>query len=87
MANMHIFVISSMFVKLSEEHMRSSLAVVNADLSNRVVVLLSDEMLKALDDWRWQHQVSSRGEAVRQMVAEKLGQARPPKRDRSKPSK
>jgi hypothetical protein len=87
-ANMHMFVIVAMFVKLSEERMRSSLAVVNADLSNRVVVLLSGEMLKALDDWRWQHRVSSRGEAVRQMVAEKLEkESGPPKRGKGKAGK
>jgi Ribbon-helix-helix protein, copG family len=48
------------------------------ELSNRVVVLLSDEMLRALDEWRWQNRVSSRGEAIRLMVAEKLEQ-KPPK--------
>jgi hypothetical protein len=61
-----------MLVKLHEEPMRSTLAVVNAELSNRVVVLLSDEMLAALDEWRWQHRVSSRGEAIRLMVADAL---------------
>jgi metal-responsive CopG/Arc/MetJ family transcriptional regulator len=66
--------------------MHNTLAAVTAELSNRVVVLLSDEMLKALDEWRWQHRVSSRGEAVRQMVAEKLGRdSEPPKH--GKPSK
>ena len=69
MINMHI---SLIIVKLSEGPMQSTVATVPPELSNRVVVLLSDEMLKALDEWRWANRVASRGEAVRQMVAEKL---------------
>lgn len=85
MINMHM---SSIVVKLPEEHMQSTVAAVPPELSNRVVVLLSDEMLKALDEWRWQHRVSSRGEAVRQMVAEKLGQeSGPSKRGKGKAGK
>ena len=52
--------------------MQSTVAAVPPELSNRVVVLLSDEMLKALDEWRWENRVSSRGEAIRMMVADKL---------------
>ena len=66
--------------------MQSTLMPVSAELSNRIVVLLSDEMLKALDEWRWENRVSSRGEAVRMMVADKLesGSA-PPKRKATEP--
>jgi hypothetical protein len=69
MLNMHI---SAIIVKLPEEHMQTTVAAVPPELSNRVVVLLSDEMLKALDEWRWANRVSSRGEAIRMMVADKL---------------
>jgi hypothetical protein len=69
MLNMHM---SSIIVKLPEEHMQTTVAAVPPELSNRVVVLLSDEMLKALDEWRWANRVSSRGEAIRMMVADKL---------------
>jgi hypothetical protein len=83
MTNMHMYV---MIVKLHEEHMQSTVADVNAELSNRVVVLLSDEMLKALDEWRWANRISSRGEAIRMMVADKLErEAGPPKRGKDKP--
>lgn len=54
--------------------MQSTVAAVTAELSNRAVILVSDQMLKALDEWRWKNRVSSRGEAIRLMVAEKLGQ-------------
>ena len=74
-----------MFVKLHEEPMQSILTPVTAELSNRVVVLLSDEMLKALDDWRWANRVSSRGEAIRVMVADAL--ERQPPKPKEKPSK
>ena len=35
-----------------EEHMQSTVAAVTAELSNRAVILVSDQMLKALDEWR-----------------------------------
>jgi metal-responsive CopG/Arc/MetJ family transcriptional regulator len=77
-----------MIVKLREGPMQSTLTPVNADLSNRVVVLLSDEMLKALDEWRWENRVSSRGEAIRMMVADKLERkSGPPKRGKDRPGK
>jgi Ribbon-helix-helix protein, copG family len=80
LTRLHMFVI---YVKLREKAMQITLAPVNAELSNRVVVLLSDEMLKALDEWRWENRVSSRGEAIRLMVAEKLEQK--PPRPKGKP--
>jgi Ribbon-helix-helix protein, copG family len=64
-------------VKLSEGPMQSTVATVPPELSNRVVVLLSDEMLKALDEWRWKNRISSRGEAIRQLVEK--GLEKPPK--------
>jgi metal-responsive CopG/Arc/MetJ family transcriptional regulator len=60
--------------------MQSTVATVPPELSNRVVVLLSDEMLKALDEWRWKNRTSSRGEAIRQLVEK--GLEKPP-RERS----
>jgi Ribbon-helix-helix protein, copG family len=85
MLNMHM---SPIIVKLSERPMQSTVAPVPPELSNRVVVLLSDEMLKALDEWRWGNRVSSRGEAIRMMVADKLErESGPPKRGKDKPSK
>jgi metal-responsive CopG/Arc/MetJ family transcriptional regulator len=56
---------------------------VSAELSNRVVVLLSGEMLKALDEWRWKNRVSSRGEAIRQLVERGL-EGEPPKQERKR---
>lgn len=52
--------------------MQSTVAAVPPELSNRVVVLLSDEMLKALDEWRWENRIPSRGEAIRQLVEKGL---------------
>jgi ribbon-helix-helix CopG family protein len=69
MLSMHML---SVCVKLPEEIMQSTVAAVPAELSNRVVVLLSDEMLKALDEWRWENRISSRGEAIRQLVEKGL---------------
>jgi hypothetical protein len=77
MLNMHM---SHIVVKLSEGPMQSTIAAVPPELSNRVVVLLSDEMLKALDEWRWKNRTSSRGEAIRQLVEK--GLEKPP-RERS----
>jgi hypothetical protein len=74
MLNMHMLHI---VVKLSEGPMQSTVATVPPELSNRVVVLLSDEMLKALDEWRWKNRISSRGEAIRQLVEK--GLEKPPK--------
>jgi metal-responsive CopG/Arc/MetJ family transcriptional regulator len=68
---------SHIVVKLSEGPMQSTVATVPPELSNRVVVLLSDEMLKALDEWRWKNRTSSRGEAIRQLVEK--GLEKPPK--------
>jgi hypothetical protein len=83
MLNMHM---SHSIVKLSEGPMQTNVAAVPPELSNRVVVLLSDEMLKALDEWRWANRVSSRGEAIRMMVADKLErEAGAPKRGKDKP--
>lgn len=36
--------------------------------TNRIHVLMSDEELKALDEWRYANKIASRGEAVRQLV-------------------
>jgi hypothetical protein len=56
------------------------------DKTNRSVILMRDEMLKALDEWRWENRISSRGEAIRMMVADKLErEAGPPKRGKDKP--
>ena len=63
--------------------MQSTVATVPPELTNRVVVLLADEMLKALDEWRWENHMSSRGEAIRQLVEMGLEKT-PPK---SKPNK
>jgi hypothetical protein len=55
-----------------------------AALSNRIVILLSEEMLKALDEWRWSNRIASRGE--RQLVERGLEQEKPkpPERKRGK---
>jgi metal-responsive CopG/Arc/MetJ family transcriptional regulator len=67
---------------LHEETMPSTVAIVSPELSNRIVILLSDEMLKRLDEWRWENRISSRGEAVRQLV--ELGlESEPPKAEKS----
>jgi hypothetical protein len=84
MLNMHML---HTVVKLSEGPMQSTVAAVPPELSNRVVVLLSDEMLKALDEWRWKNRVSSRGEAIRMMVADKLERESGAPKPRGKPSK
>ncbi len=68
-------------VKLPEEPMPTSVVTMPPELSNRVVVLLSDEMLKALDEWRWGNRISSRGEAIRQLVEKGLEQPTGKKRD------
>ncbi len=78
MLNMHTL---SAIVKLPEEAMQSRIAAVPPELSNRVVVLLSDEMLKALDEWRWETRISSRGEAIRQLVEKGL-EGKKPKKER-----
>ena len=78
MINMHM---SRIIVKLSEGPMQSTVATVPPELSNRVVVLLSDEMLKALDEWRWKNRISSRGEAIRQLVEK--GLEKPPPKEKS----
>ena len=62
---------SRIIVKLREEPMQSTVAPM-PELSNRIVILLSDEMLKALDEWRWENRISSRGEAIRQLVEKGL---------------
>jgi hypothetical protein len=36
---------------------------------NRVVMMMSDAELKALDDWRFDQKIASRGEAVRRLIA------------------
>lgn len=36
--------------------------------TNRIHVLMSDEELKALDEWRYANKIASRGEAVRRLV-------------------
>ena len=74
MLNMHM---SRTVVKLPEEPMPTSVVTMPPELSNRVVVLLSDEMLKALDEWRWGNRISSRGEAIRMMMADKLAPGPP----------
>jgi Ribbon-helix-helix protein, copG family len=79
MINMHML---SIIVKLSEGPMQSTVATVPPELSNRVVVLLSDEMLKALDEWRWENRISSRGEAIRQLVEKGLERP-PPNKEKS----
>ena len=63
---------SRIIVKLPRGPMQSTVATMPPELSNRVVVLLSDEMLKALDEWRWENRISSRGEAIRQLVEKGL---------------
>jgi hypothetical protein len=78
MPNMHIFSLLSI---LSEGTMPSNIAIVSPELSNRIVVLLSDEMLKRLDEWRWENRISSRGEAVRQLVKRGL-EREPPKAEK-----
>ena len=78
MLNSHM---SHIVVKLSEGPMQSTVATVPPELSNRVVVLLSDEMLKALDEWRWKNRASSRGEAIRQLVEK--GLEKPPSKEKS----
>jgi hypothetical protein len=75
MLNMHMM---PFLVKLPEETMQSTVPAMPPELSNRVVVLLSDEMLKALDEWRWENRISSRGEAIRQLV--ERGLVEPPEK-------
>jgi hypothetical protein len=69
-----------------ESSMQSTVAAVSPEISNRIVILLSDEMLKALDEWRWSNRIASRGEAVRQLVERGLEQEKPkpPEGKRSK---
>jgi hypothetical protein len=81
MINMHM---SRIIVKLPEEPMQSTVTTVPPELTNRVVVLLADEMLKALDEWRWENRISSRGEAIRQLV--EMGLEKTPPKPESKPN-
>lgn len=37
---------------------------------NRVVMMMSDAELKAVDDWRFKHRIGSRGEAIRRLASE-----------------
>jgi hypothetical protein len=36
--------------------------------SERIPLLLTPELLKQIDDWRFAHRIASRGEAIRQLV-------------------
>ena len=81
-SDMLIMHMLSVIVKLPEKTMQSTVAAaVPPELSNRIVVLLSDEMLKALDEWRWKNRISSRGEAIRQLVEKGLPE--PPEKQQS----
>lgn len=35
---------------------------------NRIAVMLTDEELKAIDDWRFANRVATRAEAIRRLV-------------------
>jgi hypothetical protein len=37
--------------------------------TERLVVMIAKEDLKALDDWRYEQQIPSRGEAARRLIA------------------
>lgn len=37
---------------------------------NRVQVMMSDDELVALDEWRFANKIASRGEAVRRLIAD-----------------
>jgi hypothetical protein len=63
--------------------------------TERVPVLMSADELRAVDDWRFEHRIGSRGEAIRSLVRHGItattkpgapsvesGSARPPKRRR-----
>jgi metal-responsive CopG/Arc/MetJ family transcriptional regulator len=46
---------------------------------NRVPIMLTDEELKALDDWRFANRVATRSEAIRRLMA--FGLAAPKKEE------
>lgn len=76
---------SQMLVKLPKDPMRNNtVAVVPPELSNRVIALLSDDLLKRVDDWRYANRVHSRGEAIRQLIERGLGQEKPKPRGEPK---
>ena len=56
--------------------MRYMLTMSDADRTEpkdqRVVMLMTRSELKAVDDWRFARRISSRGEAMRQLVASAL---------------
>ncbi len=45
---------------------------------NRVPIMLSDEELKRIDDWRFARRIGSRSDAVRQLIEAALFCAVPP---------
>ena len=53
--------------------MRYTLTMADADSTEpkdrRVVMMMTRSELKAVDDWRFARRISSRGEAMRQLVA------------------
>ena len=56
--------------------MRYTLTMTDADSTEpkdrRVVMMMTRSELKAVDDWRFARRISSRGEAMRQLVASAL---------------
>lgn len=49
---------------------------------NRVVMMMSDAELKAVDDWRFERRLASRGEAMRQLLSQALHDSETPALDR-----
>lgn len=41
----------------------------NDKKDNRLQILLSEAELEAIDDWRFEHRLASRNEAMRQLIA------------------
>lgn len=38
-------------------------------LSHRLTLMISEEELKLINDWQFEHRIKSTGEAVRQLIA------------------
>lgn len=56
-----------------------------AELTERIVILMTPELVRQIDQYRVDHRLSSRGDAIRQL-AEKALAASETKPDNKKPS-
>ena len=54
-----------------------------ADLSKRVVILMSPELTQEIDEFRWLHRLTSRGDAIRMLCEAALKCRREKEPDRN----